>query len=45
MAAALVLAAGLGSFIDFVVVDQDKGDYEVVVVDPLVFGTAAVEAR
>lgn len=45
IAAALVLAAGLGSFIDFAVVGQDNGSYEVVVVDPLVFGTATVEAQ
>jgi hypothetical protein len=45
VAAALVLAAGLGSFIDFAVVGSGDGSYEVVVVDPLVFGTAAVETR
>jgi hypothetical protein len=45
VAAALVLAAGLGSFIDFTVVGSGDGSYEVVVVDPLVFGTAAVEMR
>jgi hypothetical protein len=45
VAAALVVAAGLGSFIDFAVVGSDNGRYEAVVVDPLVFGTALVEAE
>jgi hypothetical protein len=45
VAAALVLAAGLGSFIDFAVVGAANGRYEAVVVDPLVFGTAQVEAE
>jgi hypothetical protein len=45
VAAALVLAAGLGSYIDFAVVGTDNGSYEAVVVDPFVFGTAAVEAE
>jgi hypothetical protein len=45
VAAALVLAAGLGSFIDFAMVGSDNGGYEAVVVDPFVFGTALVEAE
>jgi hypothetical protein len=45
IAAAFVLAAGLGSFVDFAMVGADGGNYDVVVVDPLAFGTAAVEAQ
>jgi hypothetical protein len=45
VAAALVLAAGLGSFIDVTMVGSDNGRYETVVVDPFVFGTAQVEAE
>lgn len=45
IAAALVLAAGLGSLIDYAVVGSGDGSYEMVVVDPLVFGTTAVETQ
>jgi hypothetical protein len=45
VAAALVVAAGLGSFIDVTVVGSRDGSYDVVVVDPFVFGPAAVETR
>ena len=44
IAAALVLAAGLGSFIDFTVIGRDQS-YDVVTIDPLVFGTAGTEAQ
>lgn len=41
IAAALIVAAGLGSLADFVFVDaRTGGDQTVVVMDPLVFGPA-----
>ena len=45
MAAALVVAAGLGSAIDMTVIGSSDNGYDVVVVDPLVFGPAQVDLR
>lgn len=45
MAAALVIAAGLGSVIDMTMIGAPDNGYDVVVVDPLVFGPAVVEAQ
>ena len=45
VAATLVVAAGLGSVLDVTVLNGNDASYEMVLVDPLVFGPAAVEAR
>jgi hypothetical protein len=42
VAAGLVIAAGIGSVIDLTVVGSND---QVVMVDPLVFGTATVDAQ
>lgn len=42
-AAALVVAAGLGSLIDYTVIGSNESAYETVVIDPLVFGTVETQ--
>jgi len=45
VAATLVVAAGLGSVLDVAVLGGNDASHETVLVDPLVFGPAAVETR
>ncbi len=45
VAAGLVVAAGIGSFIDFTVLGPADHGSEVVVVDPLVFGAVTADAQ
>lgn len=45
IAAAMVVAAGLGSAYDLVIGDSGSAAMNVVVLDPLVFGTAEVEQQ
>ncbi len=45
IAAALIIAAGLGSLADLAFVGARTGGQEVVVMDPLVFGPAVVDQR
>ena len=46
VAAALIIAAGLGSLADLALIGARSGPYaEVVVMDPLIFGTAVVDRQ
>ncbi len=46
VAAALIVAAGLGSLADFALIGERAApNQEVVVIDPLIFGTAVVDQR